>query len=113
MNRHIMFQNQLDPTNTNDSGNIVITSESEKVANPTLGTIRMVEDTLSKMSEYPTKNKLWRALPRQIQYPALKEILKYLEQSNKIIFDKDGTIIWTFAHTPELQNLKEETKPFN
>ncbi len=111
MNRHNMFQNQIDPTNTNESGHSVITQGNEKVPNPTLGTIRMVEDTLSKMSEYPTKNKLWRALPRQIQYPSFKMILSYLEESNKIMFDKDGTIIWTFAHTPELQKLKETAQP--
>ena len=84
---------------------------SQKIPNPTLGTIKMVEETLSKMSEYPTKNKLWRALPRQVQYPIFKEILKYLGESNKLMFDNDGTIIWTFIDSPELKKLKENTKP--
>lgn len=84
---------------------------SQKIPNPTLGTIKMVEETLSKMSEYPTKNKLWRALPRQVQYPIFKEILKYLGESNKLMFDNDGTIIWTFTDSPELKKLKENTKP--
>lgn len=84
---------------------------SQKIPNPTLGTIKMVEETLSRMSEYPTKNKLWRALPRQVQYPIFKEILKYLGESNKLMFDNDGTIIWTFIDSPELKKLKENTKP--
>jgi hypothetical protein len=116
MNHSNMFQNNhLDHTsNTNKSDDSVIIHGSERVPNPTLGSIKMVEETLFKMSEYPTKNKLWRALPRQIQYPSFKMILQYLEESNKIMFDKeDGTIIWTFAHSPELQKLKQETKPFN
>ena len=83
---------------------------SRNQPNPTLGTIRMVEETLFQMSEYPTKNKLWRALPRQIQYPSFKEILKYLEESNKLITDKDGSLVWIFANTEEQKKLKEETK---
>ncbi|MHB8545921.1 MAG: hypothetical protein ACYDAJ_04070 [Nitrosotalea sp.] len=112
MNDKYMFQNhQVNQSPVNGSGNTIITNGSDKVPNPTLGTIKMVEETLSKMSEYPTKNKLWRALPRQIQYPSFKMILNYLEESNKIMFDKDGTIIWTFVHSPELQKLKETAQP--
>ena len=93
---------------TYQDSNFKITTKNPP--NPTLGTIRMVEETLVQMSEYPTKNKLWRALPRQIQYPSFKEILKYLEESNKLITDKDGTLVWIFANTPELNKLREETK---
>lgn len=87
------------------------TETSQKIPNPTLGTIKMVEEALSKMSKYPTKNKLWRTLPRQVQYPIFKEILKYLEESNKLMY-KDDLIVWTFANNPGLENLKKETKPF-
>lgn len=87
------------------------TSNDEKVPNPTLGTIRMVEETLSKMSDYPSKNKLWRALPRQIQYPSFKVILEYLAESNKIMYDKDGAIVWTFAEPARLEKLRQESKP--
>lgn len=78
--------------------------------NPTLGTIKMVEETLAEMQEYPTKNKLWRSLPRQVQYPIFNEILKYLKDSKKLIFDKDGTIVWIFVDNPELKKLREDTK---
>lgn len=88
-----------------------ITKTNQKIPNPTLGTIKMVEETLSKMSIYPTKNKLWRTLPRQVQYPIFKEILKYLEESGKLMY-KDSLIVWTFANNPELKSLKKETKPF-
>lgn len=82
-------------------------SSDQKSPNPTLGTIKMVEETLSKMLDYPTKNKLWRALPRQIQYPSFNVILAYLAESNKIMYDKDGTIIWTFTDNSRLEKLKE------
>jgi hypothetical protein len=90
------------------------TSLSDKLktnaSNPTLDTIRMVEKTLSKMSEYSSKNKLWRALPRQVQYPTFKSILNYLEESHKIMYDKDGTIIWTFVDNPKLKKLVKTSK---
>ncbi|MDP3780409.1 MAG: hypothetical protein Q8Q69_04380 [Nitrosopumilaceae archaeon] len=91
---------------------VVLKSKKIKInTNPTLDTIKMVEQTLSKMSEYPTKNKLWRALPRQVQYPTFKTVLNYLEESNKIIYDKDGTIIWIFVDNPKLKRLVKTSKP--
>ena len=78
-------------------------------SNPTLDTITMVEQTLSKISEYPSKNKLWRALPRQVQYPTFRAVLNYLEESNKIMYDKDGAIIWTFVDNPKLKKLHRES----
>lgn len=79
-------------------------------SNPTLDTIKMVEKTLSKISEYPSKNKLWRALPRQVQYPTFKAVLDYLEESNKIMYDKNGTIVWIFVDNPKLKRLRETSK---
>jgi hypothetical protein len=70
----------------------------------------MVEQTLSKMKEYPSKNRLWRALPRQVQYPTFKAVLDYLEESNKILYDKDGAIIWIFADNPKLKKLIRTSK---
>lgn len=91
--------------------NKIILSNRTKAsaANPTLDTIKMVEQTLSKMSEYSSKNKLWRALPRQVQYPTFRAVLDYLEKSNKIMYDKDGSIIWIFADNPKLKNLHKES----
>jgi len=80
------------------------------VANPTLDTIKMVEQTLSKMSEYSSKNRLWRALPKQVQYPTFKAVLDYLQESNKIMYDKGGTIIWIFVDNPKLKRLVKTSK---
>ena len=71
----------------------------------------MVEHTLSKMSEYPTKNKLWKALPKQIPYKTFKSILDNLEESNKIIYDKDGTILWIYVDNPKLKRLAKTCRP--
>jgi len=66
---------------------------------PQLDTILMVEETIQKMN-YPKKTELWRSLPKKVMYQTFCIILDYLEQSGKIIIDKDGRIIWTW--NPEM-----------
>lgn len=56
----------------------------------------MVEDALKSDRVFTSKNQLWRKLPRQVQYPTFVTILAYLEESNKITYAKDGSIVWTF-----------------
>ncbi len=87
-----------------------LSRRSKASTNPTLDTIKMVEQTLSKMSEYSSKNRLWIALPRQVQYPTFKAVLDYLEDSNKIMYDNDGTIIWIFADNAKLKKLVKTSK---
>lgn len=96
--------------NERDYSRISNDDSSKNIPNPTLGTIRMVEETLIGMKEYPSKNKLWRQLPRQVQYPIFKEILKYLEESNKIVTDDSGAIIWVFSDGQRLKELRENSK---
>ncbi len=76
---------------------------------PTLDTVRMIENAIKKAGTYPSINRLSRMLERQVQVPTIKETLKYLEESNKIMFDKDGSIIWIFADNPKLKKLLAES----
>ena len=76
---------------------------------PRLDTIQMVEDMVSEAKEFDSKNKLWRALPKQVQYKTFITILDYLEKSNKIIYDKKGAILWIFADNPKLKKLHRES----
>jgi hypothetical protein len=66
---------------------------------PQLDTIIMVEEAIQKM-DYPGKTELWKALPKKVMYQTFCLIIDYLEQSGKIILDKDGRIIWTW--NPEM-----------
>jgi len=75
---------------------------------PRLDTIKMVEKIISDKKEFSSKNKLWRNLPKQVQYPTFLTILNYLEKSNKIMYDKKGTILWIFADNPKLKKLHEK-----
>ncbi|MGH7908415.1 MAG: hypothetical protein ACRD3Z_02590 [Nitrososphaerales archaeon] len=83
---------------------------SKAIHSPTLDTIKMVESAIKEAKTYPSKNQLWRSLEKQVQYPTFKTVLDYLEASNKIMYDKDGSIIWIFADTPKLKKLLVGTR---
>jgi len=76
---------------------------------PRLDTIEMVEELISDKKEFSSKNRLWRTLPKQVQYPTLLTILNYLEKSNKIMYDKKGAILWIFADNPKIKKLHRES----
>lgn len=76
---------------------------------PRLDTILMIEAAILRAKSYPTKKKLWQSLPRKIQYQTFNRILQYLEGSNKILIDKDGGIVWTFANNPKLKSLLQSS----
>ena len=62
---------------------------------PRLDTVIMVEETIRKAKEYPTKAELLKHLPKKMMYQTFLLILDYLEKSNKIHIDKkDGRIVW-------------------
>ena len=71
---------------------------------PTLNTVIMVEETLKKMDESVIKiADLKRKLPKQVNHLTFMLILKYLEESNKILATLDG-ITWIHNPNPNLRN---------
>ena len=74
---------------------------------PTLESVLMVEKTIQKYSQECGKYQLWKKLPKKMMYQTFHVILDYLEQSGKILIDKDGCIIWTYD--PEgIKRLRRE-----
>lgn len=86
--------------------------ETQVLHMPRLDTVLMVEDTIKKLDYYPTKNRLWRALPRMVMWQTFNIILDYLIKSNKIIIDKDGEIVWIFADNPKIKELLAKSVPY-
>jgi mannose/fructose/N-acetylgalactosamine-specific phosphotransferase system component IIB len=80
---------------------------------PRLDTVLMVEDAIKKAPDYPTKMKLWKSLPKKVQYQTFNVILRYLSDSSKILFTKDNKIVWVFADTPKARKLIEESVPIH
>jgi len=63
---------------------------------PTLESVIRVEKTIKKYSQEYGKYQLWKKLPKKMMYQTFQVILDYLEQSGKIIIDKEGCVIWTY-----------------
>jgi len=74
---------------------------------PTLESVLMVEETIQKYSQECGKYQLWKKLPKKMMYQTFQIILDYLEQSGKIIIDKDGCILWIFNPTRIKKLIKD------
>lgn len=92
MNNHIMkSRKQRQATSNMDI------SESIQKYNPTLKNILRVESVLSENKEFESKAQLAKKLDITMRPPVLNVILRYLEESGKILLDKDGSIVWIYA----------------
>lgn len=67
---------------------------------PTLETVFMVEKRIEKYSGDFTKRELWIKLPKKVMWQTFVVIINYLEQINKIAFDRDKRIVYIW--NPEL-----------
>lgn len=61
---------------------------------PRLDTVLMVERFVRDHSGEYQKTELWRKLPKRPMYQTFNLILDYLQQSGKVVLDKDGKIVW-------------------
>jgi hypothetical protein len=65
--------------------------------NPTLESVLMVEKVIKEHSQEYGKYQLWKMLPRKMMYQTYQTILDYLQESGKIMVDKnDGIVFWTY-----------------
>ena len=75
---------------------------------PTLNTVIMVENVLKNMDESVISiAELKRKLPRQVNHNTLMLILRYLEESNKILVTLKG-ITWIHNTNPNLKKAISE-----
>jgi hypothetical protein len=79
---------------------------------PRLDSVLMVEDAIKGLDYYPTKNKLWRALPKAMMWQTFNVILDYLQKSGKIILDRKGEVVWIFADNGKAMTLMEKSVPY-
>ena len=75
---------------------------------PTLESVLMVEKTIEKYSQECGRYQLWKKLPRKMMYQTFQVILDYLEQSGKILIDKEGCIMWVFNPKRIKRLIKED-----
>jgi hypothetical protein len=73
---------------------------------------KLVEKTIKESDIYLSEKQLRERLPRRIREIELRKILNKLEKSNKIMYDKDDTIIWTFADNDQIRKTLKESVIF-
>lgn len=61
---------------------------------PRLDTVLMLEEFIEKHTSEYNQIELFRNLPKKMMWRTFKLILAYLENLNKIVINKDGTITW-------------------
>lgn len=76
---------------------------------PEPDTLQMIEDTLRKEQYFESEIRLWKALPKSVQYGKLDVALSYLEWSNKITQNRDGSIAWIFVEVEKAKRSLEES----
>lgn len=82
----------------------------KKTHSPNLETIEMIENTLEENHDFRNLTELYKALPRGVQHATFKKVIVYLEQSNKIAYDKNGAVFWIFVRTtPKLDILEQNS----
>ena len=76
---------------------------------PTLNTVLMVERTIEDHSGEFNKTELWKKLPKKVMWQTFLVVLDYLENINKIAFDREGKIayIWNPELAKKLMARKE------
>ncbi len=74
---------------------------------PTLRTIKMVENTLKNMDESRIKiSELKKILPKKVNHNTLKQVIDYLEESNKIVTSHKG-VTYIVNNSPKLKKAIE------
>ena len=74
---------------------------------PSLRTILMVEEVLKKSNNLLTREQLKEKLPKQVMHQTLNVVLKYLEDSGKILDGRKG-ILWTYNPSLKLEKAIQE-----
>ena len=74
---------------------------------PTLQSVLMVERTIKKYSQEYTKHQLWQKLPKKMMWQTYLIVIDYLEESGKILIDKEGIVMWTF-NPQRIRDLKQK-----
>jgi hypothetical protein len=80
---------------------VVEMQNAEVIHYPNLKTVLMVEDALKKANTLMTREQLKKKLPSKVMHQTLNVILKYLEDSGKILDGRKG-ILWIYNPSPKL-----------
>ena len=70
-------------------------SETNEIArSPTLQTVLMVEKFIDDNSGEYKKTQLFNKLPKKVMWQTFQVIMEYLENSLRIVYDKEGYVVY-------------------
>ena len=72
---------------------------------PTLPSIKMIENIIKNNSGEHTRTEIWKRLPKQMMYQTFKKAFDYLVDSHKVIVH-ERKVIWIYD--PELYEFLKE-----
>ena len=75
---------------------------------PTLQTVLMVEKFIKDNSGEYKKTELFKNLPRKVMWQTFQVVMEYLENTMRIVYDKEGHIVYIW--NPEFA-AKYKDKP--
>ena len=80
-----------------------------RIRSPTLQTVLMVEEFIDDNSGEYKKSQAWKKLPKKVMWPTFQVVLDYLESLHKIVYDKNGYIVYTWNQelVSKYKNKKE------
>ena len=84
-------------------------SNKYSVRSPTLQTVLMVEEFIKENSGEYKKTDLFKSLPKKVMWQTFQVIMKYLEETYRILIEKDGkiTYIWNPKFYEKIKNRPE------
>ncbi len=85
--------------------------EATKKVNPTLRNVATVAKIISRYKYFETKSQLNKKLPKSMQYPTFNFILEYLQKTNMIQLNPDGSIVWIYPTSQKLKKRIDQAKP--
>ncbi|MGI0056257.1 MAG: hypothetical protein ACREAK_02650 [Nitrosarchaeum sp.] len=78
--------------------------------NPTLKNILKIEYLFIEYREFDSKAQIAKKLDVTMRPPVLNVILRYLEESSKILVDNDGSMIWIHASPKAKKSWEKAVK---
>ncbi|MBI2043427.1 hypothetical protein HYT25_03495 [Candidatus Pacearchaeota archaeon] len=68
--------------------------KNEIARSPTLQTVLMVEKFIDENSGEYTKTQIFQNLPKKVMWQTFQVIMEYLENINKIAYDRKGYVVY-------------------
>ena len=68
----------------------------------------LVRNKIRDSKDYLSVSELYSKVSSKLDKPMLNAVLKYLLDTNKVIYSKDKKLIWIYADTPKAQKMLNE-----